>query len=347
MATVIGMWKALIARAVRLSTQSPASGRTRLSKSVVLLTGGSRGLGFLIARQLTARGAKVALCARDERELDEARRELSAKGGGEVQTYRCDVRSRAEVDAFVERARTEFGRIDVVINNAGIIQAGPLDSMTQEDFEDAMAINFFGVLHTTLAVLPHFRERRHGHFVNITSVGGRVAIPHLLPYDCAKFAAVGLSEGLRAELAGTGIAVTTVVPGLMRVGSHTNALFKGKAERELTWFALGAATPLTSMDADRAARKILRAIETQRAYVTLGWQAKVLQLAHDLFPGRTTSALGIANQLLPQGVGQPTESVRGMNLASSFVPSWVTVLINRAAERTHQFRGGHAEGRAS
>lgn len=332
----------LALRALRVMARAPALGVTRISESVVAITGGSRGLGFLLAEQLSARGARVALCARDEQELAEAARELNARGGGTVRTYVCDVRERGEVESFVQRVIEDFGRIDVVINNAGVIQAGPLDSMTLEDFENAMAINFFGALHTTWAVLPHFRERSRGQIVNITSVGGRVAIPHLLPYDCAKFAAVGLSEGLRAELAGTGISVTTVVPGLMRIGSHTNALFKGKPEKELTWFALGAATPLTSMDAERAARRVVRAIERRRTYVTLGWQAKVLQLAHDLFPARTTAALGVANQLLPKGIGRPTPSVRGMNLSSTLVPSWLTVLINRAAERTHQFRGRHA-----
>src|SRR5450759_4776995 len=114
-------------------------------------------------------------------------------------------------------------------------------------FELAMDVMYWGVLYPTLAVLPQMREHKRGRIVNITSIGGKVSIPHLLPYNSAKFAAVGLSEGLRAELAMDGVTVTTIVPGLMRTGSHINAYFKGKQEREYTWFALGASLPVISM----------------------------------------------------------------------------------------------------
>lgn len=99
------------------------------------------------------------------------------------------------------------------------------------------------------------RARRRGRIVNITSIGGKVGMPHLLPYTCAKFATVGLSEGLRAELGREGIRVTTIVPGLMRTGSHLKAMFRGQHEQEFTWFSLGASLPLVSMGAERAARQ--------------------------------------------------------------------------------------------
>src|SRR5690606_4950492 len=144
----------------------------------------------------------------------------------------CDVSDSAQVGKMLETIEAELGPVEVLVNNASIIQVGPLESQEIEDFERAMEINFWGTLHTTLAVLPEMRRRGAGRIVNITSIGGKVAIPHLLPYDCAKFAVVGFSEGLRAEVARHGISVTTVVPGLMRTGSPVNAFFKGDAERE-------------------------------------------------------------------------------------------------------------------
>jgi short-subunit dehydrogenase len=133
----------------------------------------------------------------------------------------------------------------------------PLD----KDFEQAMAVNFFGYVYPTLALLPSMRERRNGTIVNVGSIGGVVAVPHLLPYTCAKFAVSGLSEGLRAELRNNGVNVLEIVPGLMRTGSSpANAEFKGAEEREWDWFSLGDSMPMLSVDAECAARRIVSAI---------------------------------------------------------------------------------------
>src|SRR3989440_98200 len=135
----------------------------------------------------------------------------------------------------------------------------PLAAMTLDDFPAAHAVMFWGTLSPTLAALPHLLKRGHGRIINITSIGGKISAPHLLPYNCAKFAAVGLSEGLRAELTGTGVTVTTVVPGLMRTGSHLRAYFKGERRKEFAWFAVAASLPGLSMDAERAAARIVAA----------------------------------------------------------------------------------------
>ncbi len=308
-----------------------------LRGQVVLITGGSRGLGLLLAREFAKAGCRLVLCARDERQLEAARQELTASGA-EVLARRCDVADEGAVGALVAAATERFGGIDILVNNAGIIQVGPLSAMTARDFERAVQINFLGSVHTTLAVLPQMRARGAGRIVNITSIGGKVAVPHLLPYDCAKFALVGFSEGLRAELAGTGISVTTVVPGLMRTGSPPNALFKGDHAAEWTWFSLGDATPLTSMSAERAARRIVSAARRGEAEITLSWQAKLLRLSAGLFPGATAELLGVANRMLPEG-GTETGQVTGMKLATALSPSPLTTLMNRAALDTHQYRG--------
>jgi NAD(P)-dependent dehydrogenase (short-subunit alcohol dehydrogenase family) len=309
-----------------------------LAGKVVLITGGSRGLGLVLAREFARHGAAVSICARDELELDVARRDLEGRGA-RVLAARCDVRDRTQVEAWVRRSQAELGPIDILVNNAGVIQAGPLEAQTIEDFEAAMAAIFWGTVHATFAVLPGMRQRGSGGIVNITSIGGKVSVPHLLPYDAAKFATVGLSQGLRAELAKDGIRVSTIVPGLMRTGSPPNAFFKGDHDAEYTWFSLGSATPLTTTSAERAARRIVLAARRGEAEVTLTWQAKILRLTHALFPGATSTLLGIVNRFLPGTAADGKKAVRGMELATRASPSFLTGLMNRAARRNNQYGG--------
>src|SRR3954468_1034389 len=188
---------------------------------VVLITGGSRGLGLQMAREFATAGARIAICARDTQELDWAREELSRRGA-EVLAVQCDVSVHDDVQRMVREVRERFGRIDILVNNAGIISVGPMESQTLTDYQECMDTMFWGVVYPTLAVLPEMIARRSGKIANITSIGGKVSVPHLLPYSCAKFAAVGFSEGLYAEVKKDGVQVTTVVPGLMRMGSFVN-----------------------------------------------------------------------------------------------------------------------------
>lgn len=171
--------------------------------------------------------------------------------------------------------------------------------MKVEDFDRAMDVIFRGTLHATLAVLPAMRRRKQGNIVNITSIGGKVSIPHLLPYSCAKFAAVALSEGLRTELRPEGIQVTTIVPGLLRTGSHLNAKFKGNHASEYAWFAAGAATPLVSIGAKRVACAIVRATRRGESERILSAPADILARMHGLAPGMVDQILSLVNRVLP------------------------------------------------
>lgn len=301
-----------------------------------LVTGGSRGLGFLLARELGRRGCRVAICARDARELAEAAGSL-AREGLAVVTVQCDVADRAAVERMVGEVETAFGGVDLLVNNAGTISVEPLEAARVEDFADAMGVMFWGMLYATLAVLPGMRARRRGRIVNVTSIGGRLSVPHLLPYATAKFAATGFSEGLHAELAGDGIAVLTVTPGLMRTGSHLRAQFGGRQEAEYTWFALGATLPGVSMDAERAARAIVDAAERRASHLTLSLPARVAAAFHGLFPGTTATVLGAIDRfLLPAPGGAVGARVPGFAVASrlgSRVLETLTTLGRNAAER--------------
>lgn len=313
-----------------------------LRGNVALITGGSRGLGYLLARELAREGCKIAICARDEQELERVQRDLEQRGA-EVLAVPCDIADRSQVEGLVDETTRQFGRVDVLVNNAGVIQVGALQDTTHQDFEEAMDIMFWGVLHPTLAVLPQMLERRSGRIVNITSIGGKVSVPHLLPYNCAKFAAVGLSEGLRAELRPKGISVITIVPGLMRTGSHINAFFKGQQEREFTWFSLGASLPLVSMDAERAARQIVRAARRGESERILSLPANALARFHGLFPGVTSDLLALAGSLLlPAPGGAGAERARGETIEhriASPVLDTMTAFGRSASDRFHERRG--------
>jgi len=306
---------------------------------VVLITGGSRGLGLALAREFARIGCRLVLAARDAQELVRARQDL-AQRGAEVLTIPCDVTDQEQVRSLVDQATQRFGRVDIVVNNAGIIQVGPMSTTTVEDFANALDVMFWGTLYPTLAVLPQMRARRSGHVVNITSIGGMVSVPHLLPYTCAKFAAVGLSEGLRAELGQEGIHVTTVVPGLMRTGSYMQARFQGQQEREFTWFALGSTLPLLSMNAERAARQIVQATQRGAAECILSLPANILGRMHGLCPGTTANVLSLVNRFLPGAETAPAPSTLGAEVQRRLRSRLLHVLTGlgrAAAYRLHQY----------
>jgi NAD(P)-dependent dehydrogenase (short-subunit alcohol dehydrogenase family) len=301
---------------------------------VVLITGGSRGLGLTLARELARQGARLAICARDEQELQRAYEDLNWRA--RVFATLCDVTDRAQVEEMTRAVYDHYGCIDALINNAGVIEVGPMEVMTLEDYEQAMKTHFWGPLYSTLAVLPEMRRRGEGRIINISSIGGKISVPHLLPYSASKFALVGLSEGMRAELAKDGVTVTTVCPGLMRTGSPRNAQFKGQHRSEYAWFAISDSLPLTSMSAQRAARQIIAAARRGDAEVTLTIQAKLAVLFHGIFPGLTSDILGAVNRFLPEPGGIGSGRASGAQSESSLAPSWLTALTEKAARENNE-----------
>ncbi len=306
-----------------------------LREKVILITGGSRGLGLIMAREFLRAGAKIAICARDVAELECAKADLAAPDN-RILTIPCDITMPFEVEAMIQAIRTHYGRIDVLVNNAGLINVGPMEAMTHADFQDAMQTNYQAALATILAVLPEMRARQAGRIVNIASIGGKISVPHLLPYSVSKFALVGLSEGLRAELKKDGIFVTTVCPGLMRTGSPRNATFKGQHRAEYAWFSISDALPLLSMSAESAARRIVRACRYGEAEVILSLPAKLATKMHGLFPGLTADFLGMINNLLPAPGGIGTAHATGQESESAVSPSWLTTLNEQAAQDNNQ-----------
>lgn len=265
---------------------------------VAIVTGGSRGLGLELARRLGAAGASVAICSRDPDELAAAMDDLDARG---IDAFAgpCDVTDRGQVAGFVRAVLARFGRIDVLINNAGVIGVGPLEHMTDEDFAAAMQTHLDGPRFFCEEVLPHMKARGEGRIVNIASIGGRINLPHALPYCASKFALVGYSEGLGAEVAKDGIRVTTVCPGMMRTGSPLNATFKGQADKEFAWFATSDLIPVASVASGDAADRILDACARGKRELIFPIAAKLAVTAHDLFRGTSLAVISLIGRLMP------------------------------------------------
>jgi NAD(P)-dependent dehydrogenase (short-subunit alcohol dehydrogenase family) len=311
---------------------------------VVVITG-ARGLALVLARQFAREGARLALLARNTEELDNADRELR-RLGAEILTLVCDVRERGQVEDAFGRVLQRFGRLDILVNNAGIIQVGPFEHMQMQDYEDALRTHFWGSLYASLAAANIMRaegsgrSRFRGRIVNITSIGGVIAPPHLLPYVASKFAQVGLSDGLRAELAKDGILVTTVIPGLMRTGSPVNALFKGRHQQEYAWFSIADSLPGLTTSAENAARKILDACRHGDPQLVITLPARLGILANTLTPGLFAGVMKIAGRLLPSPTSEEGDIMRtGWESWSRWSPSPLTVLSDKSAGENNELLG--------
>jgi NAD(P)-dependent dehydrogenase (short-subunit alcohol dehydrogenase family) len=279
--------------------------------AVVLVTGGSRGLGLAIASRFARKSVRLVLASRKMAELQEAQETLLARHPHlrpeNFYLVAADLAQSSECRRLVAEAIAHFGRIDVLVNNAGIIEVGPIESQTPKAFERAMQVNFFAALHTTWAALPHLRTQqplagsRRASIVNIASLGGKLAVPHMLPYSAAKFALVGFSEGLHAELRHKGIRVTTVCPGLMRTGGEAHAQFVGDVEFERRLFDFAANSPLVSVTAQYATNRIYSAVEHGRAEITISPQAWLAARFTGLCPETTQFANALTNEyILPK-----------------------------------------------
>ena len=306
-----------------------------LSGKVILITGSSRGLGLELARQLTMKGARLAICARTEEHLEKARTELAGMGG-DVIALPVDLTSRSEVKKLVGDVVKHFGRIDVLINNAGIIQVGPHDSMSLKDYEEAMDTNFWGALYTMHHSIPHFMRQGEGRIVNVTSIGGKIAVPHLLPYTASKFALVGLSEGLHSELKKHNIHVTTIVPHLMRTGSPRNVTVKGDHEKEYAWFKHADSNPLLSQRVEVAARNIIRALEYGEAEAILSLTAKAATVLQGIAPRWISALLTVANRFLPDNSAFGNIGVKGHQAESKRSRGPISALTDRQAVKNNE-----------
>lgn len=280
----------------------PLGREYRFEGKHVLITGGSRGLGLALARRFLQQGASVTLLARDEEELKRAQLRLkSSFRKSRVDYLVCDVTKVEDLPAVLREAHRLGGWIDVVVNNAGSIMASPFELMEASDFRAQVDLHLNAVVGMTRELAKYFRVRGGGRIVNITSIGGKIALPHMSGYTASKFALAGFSRAMAAELAPHNITVTTVYPGLMRTGSTIQAVFKGDQEKEFALFSAMDLMPGFSMSASKAARRIVEACRQGDVEAIIGWPAKAGAFFYQNFPEITGTFFKAVSFLLPQG----------------------------------------------
>jgi NAD(P)-dependent dehydrogenase (short-subunit alcohol dehydrogenase family) len=332
LASIVG---SVVATVVAANAYLRSSRRITLRGRVVFITGGSRGLGLVIAREFAQAGAQVAVCARNDRDLDRVRDEF-AENGWPLMAIACDVGVRADIEGAIEKVGEEFGDVEILVNTAGTILVGPAENQGPESFEDAMQTHFWGPYYATNALIGAMKAKKFGRIVNIASIGGKVAFPHLLPYSTSKFALVGYSEGLRAELTKYNVFVTTVCPGLIRTGSPRNALFTGQTAKEYAWFAISDSLPVASISARRAARTILDACIHGDAEIHLGITAKIGAIVQGCAPGATAELMALIDRIMPEALSGSAETKKGSESESEATESSVTFLTHEAEIANNQ-----------
>jgi NAD(P)-dependent dehydrogenase (short-subunit alcohol dehydrogenase family) len=311
-----------------------------LDGRVALVTGGSRGLGLLIARELGRQGAGVVLLARDQTELERAVRKLREEGI-DASFVVSDLTDADAAERAVETVVQRHGAIDILVNNAGVITVGPLEHMSVHDFEESMAVHFWGPFHTMRAAVPHMRRQGGGRIVNISSIGGKIGVPHMAAYCAGKFALTGLSSSITPELARDHIVVTTVCPGLMRTGSPFNAWFKGRHRQEFAWFAIADSLPVLSAGGRRAAAQIVDAMRHGDAQLVITWAAKLAVLADAAMPNTVALAMQAASSLLPGPSDAGGDRRRnGWQSASDWAPRSLIRATEEAARENNEVPGG-------
>jgi butyryl-CoA dehydrogenase len=253
---------------------------------VAAITGAGSGIGRALARDLSARGAHLALCDIDEVGLAETVT-LCEGRSVKVTSQRVDVADRAAVYAWADQVVADHGTVNLVINNAGVALGATIDSMSYDDFEWLMGINFWGVVHGTKAFLPHLKVAGEGHIVNLSSVFGLISVPTQSAYNAAKFGVRGFTDALRIELEieKCGVSCTTVHPGGIKTNIVRNARMDPSAE------ALGGGEDPEEFDRiakttpEKAAAQILTAVEKNKRRVLVGPDAKAIDLLSRLPAG--------------------------------------------------------------
>lgn len=303
--------------------------------ATVVISGGSRGLGLLIGKEFAKEGALIALLARDEAELRRAQNIIQfAAPDAFVKYYVCDCTKSEQVSKTITSIIKTFGSIDVIVNNAGVMTTTPIKNATGKEYAESLATHFWAPYNVIQHCRPYLE--RGARIINISSIGGKMPVPHLAPYCTGKFALVGYSETLRAECISEGIYVTTVCPGLMRTGSIDHASFKGQSKKEYAWFSTLGSLPGITTSADKAARAIVQAARIGQAELRIGMPTKFLTLAQAHFPEFFSDLVALANSFLPSATEDNEVKVQGLDAHSKLSPSPLTTLGQKAAERNNE-----------
>lgn len=252
----------------------------------VLVTGASEGIGKATALLFAHKGYDLILAARRAEPLETVVQEVEQLGCSAL-AIPADVKEPEQVKALVQKALDRYGSVDVLINNAGIYVSGPVEEFSLEDWHQTVDTNFWGYVHTIQALLPHFLARGSGTIVNLSSIGGKVALPYVTPYCASKFAVTGLTKSLHAELSPRGIQVCGIYPNLIKSNFTERAIFRGQnpqdAQVRRDQLETILKTPFVEKPED-VAKAIWEAVDRQKSEMVVG-SAKLGATIDRVFPG--------------------------------------------------------------
>jgi NAD(P)-dependent dehydrogenase (short-subunit alcohol dehydrogenase family) len=312
--------------------------RIELAGAVAVVTGGARGLGYAIAQELAAEGCKLALCGRDGDVVERAVEALRERGS-EVVGCACDASDEAQVQEFFDQVLAYYGRVDLLINNAGQCFVGPATDLEAADVERALRHIFWVQFRPTMAVLPHMRRRGSGRIVSVTSIGGKLPTPHQAAYAAGKFAATGWAETLAIELRKEGIELSVVTPPPLQNGAPLHAHFNGQAEQEYLWFAHALSSPWTASPTRRAARAVVNAARYGDAERAVSFSSWLPSRLHGMAPNVMSRALSRLDRALPppSPPGQQTPMQLGATVVARSRSLAASALTERVRENDRRF----------
>ena len=271
-----------------------------LDDKVVVVTGAGSGIGRALALELSRRGSSLALSDIDEAGLAETVEQVKASGVREVRSDRLDVSDRAAFAAYAPAVAEQFGRVNVVVNNAGVALAGDLTELTYADMDWVVGINFWGVVHGTKEFLPHLIASGDGHVVNLSSLFGLISMPGQSAYNATKYAVRGMTEALREEMliAGHPVGVTSVHPGGIKTAIARNARVAAGEDKDATARLFD--EKLARMSPERAAEIIVKGVLGNKARVLVGLDAHALHHLAKLTGSRYQDIIAAASKrILP------------------------------------------------
>jgi short-subunit dehydrogenase len=273
----------------------------RIEGKVAVITGAGSGIGRALALNLASRGSLLALSDVDDSGLATTVSQVQAAGVREVRSDHLDVADRAGFATYADSVAERFGRVNVVVNNAGVALAGNFEDLEYADMDWIMSINFWGVVHGTKAFLPHLIASGDGHVVNLSSLFGLVSMPGQSMYNASKYAVRGMSEALREEMlvAGHPVGVTVVHPGGIKTAIARNARYSAAEDG-----ALGAKhfdEKLAKMTPERAAEIIVKGVLANKARVLVGLDAHAIHHLAKLTGARYQDLVALgAKRITPQ-----------------------------------------------
>jgi short-subunit dehydrogenase len=260
----------------------------KFANSVVAITGASSGIGKALALEISKQGGSVAISDKNADSLEQTASDCRSAGAKGVLATTVDVSKRSQMQAWADEVQQHFGKVNVIINNAGVNLSACVEKMSYKDFEWVMDIDFWGVVYGSKSFLPHIKNSDWGHIVNMSSLFGLIGIPNQSAYNAAKFAVRGFSESLRMELEmdGNHVGVSSVHPGGVKTNIVNCAVIKETLGRQVSPDVMKKQfnEKLARTSPEQAAKDILRGIEKNKPRILVGMDARIGDRMQRLMP---------------------------------------------------------------